>query len=118
MADFLDADLHLPRCRSHMNMSGGASVISGGLSLGFGGGGGVGPATPIRGHAEEDDVVEDLPRHSNELLNIVLSGNSSLDTSLLSSYSTTPGASGKKRRKKRIAGAAKSALQRSPMDDF
>ena len=100
-----------------MNMSGGASVISGGLSLGFGGGGG-GPATPIRGHAEEDDVVEDLPRHSNELLNIVLSGNPSLDTSLLSSFSTTPGASGKKRRKKRIAGAAKSALQRSPMDDF
>ena len=114
MAEFLDADRHLPRCRSHLNMSGGASVMSGGLSLGFGGG----LASPLRlREGIDEDDAEDLPRHKNELLNIVLSGNSALDTSVLSTYSTPPG-TGKKKRKKRIAGATKSALQRSPMNDY
>ena len=118
MAEFLDADRYLPRCRSHPNMSGGASVMSGGLSLGFGGGFGSGMDSPlrIREGIDEDDG-EDLPRHNNELLNIVLSGSSALDTSVLSTYSTPPG-TGKKKRKKRIPGATKSALQRSPMNDF
>ena len=114
MAEFLDADRHLPRCRSNLNVSGGASVMSGGLSLGFGGGLSLPPR--LREGGDEDDL-EDLPRHNNELLNIVLSGNSALDTSVLSTFSTPPG-TGKKKRKKRIPGATKSALQRSPMNDF
>ena len=115
MAEFLDADRHLPRCRSHLNMSGGASVMSGGLSLGFGGG--LASPSRLREGIDEDDA-EDLPRNNNDLLNIVLSGNSALDTSVLSTFSTPPGTGKKKRKKKRIPGATKSALQRSPMNDF
>mmetsp|Transcript_2406 Transcript_2406/g.5117 ORF Transcript_2406/g.5117 Transcript_2406/m.5117 type:complete len:494 (-) Transcript_2406:66-1547(-) len=111
VAAFLDVERYLPRIRSHLNLHSGGSVASGGMHLDGLGEGGVnllGAYSPTT-HADDED---NLPRRNNELLNIVLSGNSALDTSMLSSHST-PG-----KRKKRIPGAAKSAFQRSPLDDM
>ena len=113
VAAFVDVERHLPRVRSHLNLQSGGSVSSGRINLGTNGGiddgGGLaGPYFPIA----QADAEDELPRSNNELLNIVLSGNSALDTSALSTYSTPA------KRKKRIPGAAKSAFQRSPLDDL
>lgn len=110
VAAFLDVERYLPRIRSHLNLHSGGSVASGGMNLD-----GLGEGANLLGTyspTTQADAEDNLPRRNNELLNIVLSGNSALDTSVLSSHST-PG-----KRKKRIAGAAKSAFQRSPLDDM